>query len=136
METGEGVVYENNNYISFCPYASRFPYEIWTLPKTHGVDFYAKIVKDNITSLAEHLKIILQKLSVVLNDPEYNYLVHTAPNRFPRAGYWATIEEDFHWHIEIFPKLIKMAGFEWGTGFYINPVAPEDAARELREAKV
>lgn len=130
------IVYENDAYISFCPYASRFPYEVWILAKTHALDFHAKSVRDNLPSFAQHLKVVLQKLSLVLSDPEYNYLIHAAPNRFPRSGYWGTIQDDFHWHMELFPKLIRVAGFEWGTGFYINPVAPEVAAQELRDAKV
>lgn len=136
MADGERIVYENDAYISFCPYASRFPYEIWILPKVHAIDFYSYVVKQNLNSLAEHLKVVLAKLATVSNDPEYNYLIHTAPNRFPRFGYWRTIEDDFHWHIELFPRLTTVAGFEWGTGFYINPVSPEMAAKDLREAKI
>lgn len=135
-QSNERIVYENDDYISFCPYASRFPYEVWIIPKIHAIDFYADVVRRNLKSLAEHLKIILQRLSAVLDDPEYNYIVHAAPNRFPRSGYWRTIEDDFHWHMELFPRLTKVAGFEWGTGFYINPVSPEDAAKNLREAKI
>ena len=59
-----------------------------------------------------------------------------APSTSPRPGrpdYWGTISHDYHWHVEIFPRLTKMAGFEWGTGCYINPVSPEDAAEYLRE---
>jgi len=78
----------------------------------------------------------MQKLARVLNNPPYNYLIHTAPNRAPRSGYWQTIDQDFHWHIEIMPHLVRVAGFEWGTGFYINPTPPEEAAQYLREARV
>ncbi|MEW6087868.1 MAG: galactose-1-phosphate uridylyltransferase [bacterium] len=133
---GERIVYENEAYISFCPFASRFPYEIWILPKTHEIDFFAKSVNDSLHLLAEHLKIVLQKLSGVLGDPDYNYIFHNSPNRIPRRDYWHTIKDDYHWHIELLPKLTTIAGFEWGTGFFINPLAPEDAAKELREAKI
>jgi UDPglucose--hexose-1-phosphate uridylyltransferase len=134
-EEKERIVYENDAFVCFCPYAGRFPYEMWILPKTHAVDFYAKSVKNNLKSLAEMLKTVLNKLSNLLGDPEYNYILHAAPNRFPRSGYWKTIDDDFHWHIELFPRLTRVAGFEWGSGFYINPMAPEQAAKELREAK-
>ena len=133
---GERIVYENEAYVSFCPYASRFPYEIWILPKTHEIDFYAKIVKDTLPLLAEMINVVLRKLSEVLGDPDYNYIFHNSPNRIPRRDYWHTIKDDYHWHIELLPKLTTIAGFEWGTGFFINSLAPEDAAKELREAKI
>ena len=133
---GERIIYENDAFISFCPYASRFPFETWIIPKDHSIDFYGQKVKDKVRSLAEMLKVILSKLSKVLNDPEYNYIIHAAPNRFPRGGYWQTIEQDFHWHIELFPRLTRVAGFEWGSGFYINPMSPEEAAKFLKEQKL
>jgi len=64
----------------------------------------------------------------VLNDPPYNYIIHNSP--FPDVD-----RDYYHWHLEILPKLTKMAGFEWGTGFFINPTPPEEAAAYLREAK-
>ncbi len=136
MASGERIVYENDAFVSFCPYASRFPFEIWLLPKDHGIDFFSENVKANARLLADQLKVTMQKLAQALDNPQYNYLIHAAPNRFPRRGYWKTIDEDFHWHIEIMPKLVRVAGFEWGTGFYINPTSPEEAAKYLREAKI
>lgn len=136
MDSGERIVYENKEYVSFCPFASRFPFEIWLLPKKHSPDFCCPTTKKNIPFLAEALKTTMQKLAQTLNNPSYNYLIHTAPNRYPRSGYWQTIDQDFHWHIEITPHLVRVAGFEWGTGFYINPTAPEEAAKYLREARV
>jgi len=135
-EKGERIVYENDAFIAFCPYASRFPFETWILPKQHCIDFYDNRISEKIRSLADILKVTLQKLSKALNDPEYNYIIHTAPNKFPRQGYWQTIEDDFHWHIELLPRLVKTAGFEWGSGFYINPTPPEEAAKFMRESKV
>jgi UDPglucose--hexose-1-phosphate uridylyltransferase len=86
--------------------------------------------------LAQMMRAIFLKLSRVLNDPPYNTIVHTAPFRRPRAGYWHTIDQDFHWHIEVMPRLTRVAGFEWGSGFYINPTPPEEAAKFLREAGI
>jgi len=131
-ESGERIVYENDHFISFCPYASRFPFETWILPKTHQLHFHAS--RENISDLAQAFKATMQKLQVALNRPQYNFTLHTAPNLFPRRGYWYTIHEDYHWHFEIMPRLTRTAGFEWGTGFYINPTAPEVAASYLREA--
>ena len=133
---GERIVYENDSFISFCPYASRFPFETWIMPKDHSVDFHSQVAKEKTRLLADMLKKILTKIDKTLGNPDYNYVVHSAPNRFPRHGYWQTIEQDFHWHIEFFPWLTKVAGFEWGSGFYINPVSPEMAAKYLREASV
>jgi len=133
---GERIVYENDGFFAYCPYASRFPFEIWVLPKDHSIDFYGPKVREKNKSLADMMKVILTKMDKILKDPDYNYVIHAAPNRFPRGGYWQTIEQDFHWHIELFPFLTKVAGFEWGSGFFINPVAPEMAAKFLREEKV
>ena len=133
---GERIVYENDAFIAFCPYASRFPYEQWILPKNHSMNFHSQAVKDKINFLSDMLKVVLNKYNKVLKDPEYNYIIHSAPNLFARSGYWHTIEQDFHWHIELFPRLTKVAGFEWGSGFYINPVSPEQAARFLKEEEV
>jgi UDPglucose--hexose-1-phosphate uridylyltransferase len=72
----------------------------------------------------------------VLNNPPYNMMVHTAPCLVTRPGhpeYWGTIEYDYHWHVELMPRLTKQAGFEWATGFYINPVSPELARAYLLE---
>jgi UDPglucose--hexose-1-phosphate uridylyltransferase len=82
------------------------------------------------------MKQVIGRLKRVLDDPAYNALLHTAPFRGARgskAAHWKTIEEDYHWHIELIPRLTRVAGFEWGSGFYINPTPPEEAARFLRE---
>ena len=131
---GERIVYENEHFVSFCPYWSRFPFEIWLLPKKHELNFYSS--RAHLFEMALALKTTMEKLSQVLNNPQYNYIVHSGPNMFARRGYWQTIQDDYHWHFEIIPRLTKVAGFEWGTGFYINPTPPEDAAKYLREANV
>lgn len=133
-DSGHRIVYENDHFISFCPFASRFPFEIWLLPKNHEPDFYAS--RQHVSDMAMALKMTMEKLQIALNRPQYNYIIHSAPNLFPRRGYWHTIRDDYHWHFEIMPRLTRVAGFEWGTGFYINPTAPEDAAHYLREVAV
>jgi len=129
------IVYENNAFLSFCPFAARFPFEIWTLPKRHHPDFDS-MERDEIFAFADAMKVTLAKLSKALTGPHYNYMLHTGPVRWRRRGYWSTLEHDFHWHIEIIPRLTNTAGFEWGTGFYINPTIPEEAARFLQETHV
>jgi UDPglucose--hexose-1-phosphate uridylyltransferase len=133
-EGGIRLVYENEHFLTFCPFASRFPFEMCLLPKHHEINFHES--RDHLTALAQCLKATMEKLDSVLNHPQYNYVFHSAPNLFPRPGRWQTIHEDYHWHLEIIPRLTKVAGFEWGTGFYINPTSPEDAAKYLREAEV
>lgn len=133
-ETGTRIVYENEHFLCFCPFASRFPFEMCLLPKHHELNFHES--RQNTFALAQCLKASMEKLDSVLNHPQYNYVFHSAPNLFSRRGYWQTIHEDYHWHLEIIPRLTKVAGFEWGTGFYINPTSPEDAAKYLREAEV
>lgn len=128
------IVCENDDFVAFCPHASRFPFETWILPKEHCIDFYDEKVESD--TLAAIMKETLKRLSKAIGEPEYNYVVHAAPNRIPREGYWTTIDRDYHWHIEMFPRLIKTAGFEWGTGFYINPTPPEQAAKFMREIKM
>jgi UDPglucose--hexose-1-phosphate uridylyltransferase len=128
MDSDVRVVCENDQFISLAPFAPRFPFELWLLPKQHGSSF-----ENNQTpvysSLARILKDNLNRLDAVLDHPAYNFMVHTSP-----VG--EESNEHYHWHIEIMPKLTKVAGFEWGTGFYICPTPPEEAARFLREAHV
>jgi UDPglucose--hexose-1-phosphate uridylyltransferase len=131
---GRRVVFENDGFLVFCPFASRFPFELCLLPKRQAADYHS-IDRDEILHLADALKVTLSKLSRGLNKPQYNLIIQTAPSRagHRRSGYWDTIDQDFRWHIEILPRLTQTAGFEWGTGFYINPTPPEECAAYLRE---
>ncbi|MBI2252037.1 MAG: galactose-1-phosphate uridylyltransferase [Armatimonadetes bacterium] len=121
------LVMENQNFVAFEPYASRFPFETWIMPKKHSSD-YSYIEKSEIMDLAEILRDILGRIYKLLNNPPYNYILHTTPLEWDCKHY-------YHWHIEIMPILTKMAGFEWGTGMYINPTVPEQAAQSLREVE-
>ena len=133
LSDGVRIVAEVGGFVILSSFAARFPFELWILPKKHSCDFY-KLEPDEVTKLASALKIALCKLSKSLNDPSYNYVIHTAPfRREDKQGYWKTVDYDYHWHIEIMPRLTHVAGFEWGTGFYINPTPPEDAAKFLKE---
>lgn len=123
------VIAHSDGFIAFAPYASRFPFEVWVLPEEHSCDFYTL---KNTKGLAKIMKTVMGKLSKELDDPPYNYIIHTAPfRRKSSAGYWKTVDYDYHWHIEITPRLTKVAGFELGSGFYINPTPPEEAAKFL-----
>jgi UDPglucose--hexose-1-phosphate uridylyltransferase len=128
------VVLDSSFVTVLCPFASRFPFELCILPKRHACDF-ASLQPDELADLAAAMQQVFSRLKRVLGDPSYNFVLHTAPFRRHRAkvGYWKTIEDDYHWHLECIPRLTRMAGFEWGSGFYINPTPPEEAAHYLRE---
>jgi UDPglucose--hexose-1-phosphate uridylyltransferase len=121
------VVSENQGFISMAPFASRFPFETWILPKTHSPSF-EQMEPFHYPQASQILSDTLRKLNQVLHDPPYNYIIHTSSS-------YEQDRDHYHWHFEIMPKLTKVAGFEWGTGFYINPTPPEEAAAYLREAK-
>ncbi len=138
LESGERIIVSGDRFIAMTPFASRFPFEIFLAPRAHHHSF-AEISDDMIHHLALTLKEVLLRIKGCLNDPPYNFLIHTIPNvkaRPKRSTYWDTIEVDYHWHIELIPRLTRIAGFEWGTGFYINPTAPEEAAKYLREVEL
>ncbi|MCK4385317.1 MAG: DUF4931 domain-containing protein [candidate division Zixibacteria bacterium] len=136
LSTKKRVVTTNPHFVAICPFASRFTHEVWILPKKHSVDF-EQTDEELAGSLAGLLKEILLRLKILLDDPPYNYILHTGPNRtHRRGGAWKTLDEDYHWHIEIMPCYTRIDGFEWGTGFYIDSTTPEKAAEGLRKVKV
>jgi len=135
LKEGTRLVYENAGFVAFCPFASRFPFEVTIYPRRQAA-YYRDIQPDEILLLADVLKTTLLKLGKALNQPQYNFIINTAPQRYPYPGYWTTIDHDFRWHLEILPRLTLIAGFEVGTGFYINPTPPEEAAKYLRELPV
>lgn len=125
MAQGKRLVAQNKDFVAFAPYASRFPFELWIVPLRHSSDFQ-DIQKQEVSSLAEMMKLVLGKHHRLLDNPAYNFILHTGPLKSPKLLH-------FHWYIEIIPKLTKLAGFEQGTGFYINPTPPEEAAQHLRD---
>jgi UDPglucose--hexose-1-phosphate uridylyltransferase len=124
-EGGERLVAEHERWAAICPYAARFPFEIWILPKRHAPYFELSSDQD-LAELAHCLRDALARLNRVLDHPPFNYLIHSHPLDGAETRH-------YHWHIEILPKLVQVAGFEWGSGMFINPVAPEEAARLLRQ---
>jgi UDPglucose--hexose-1-phosphate uridylyltransferase len=135
LTSKDRLILDIDGFIAIAPFASRFPFEVWILPKKHSCDFVTLDMGMRI-DLGRIIKKVLLKLKKGLNDPPYNYILHTAPFRREKVGYWKSIDYDYHWHIEIMPRLTRVAGFEWGTGFYICPLPPEDAAKFLREVDV
>ncbi|MBI2297821.1 MAG: galactose-1-phosphate uridylyltransferase [Armatimonadetes bacterium] len=130
------VVSRTDHFIVLAPYASRFPFELAIYPLRQCHDLPLITAAERL-DFAVVLLDVLGRLKRALDNPPYNYMLFTAPSLTPRPGrpdFWGTIPDDFRWHLEIVPRLQQTAGFEWGTGFYINPVAPEEAAQFLRES--
>lgn len=130
QESSEGtrVVVENPEFLCLAPYAPRFPFEMWILPKRHA-GYFEESQRAQFEFLAPILCEALRRMDAVLARPAYNFILHSSPLHEKTGSF-------YHWHLEIIPKLTQVAGFEWGTGFYINPVSPEDSAKALREAEI
>jgi UDPglucose--hexose-1-phosphate uridylyltransferase len=122
---GRRLIVDRDGFVALAPFAPRFPFETWILPAAHRSAFEESGV-DDLRGLAGVLLEFLGRMNRVLSDPPFNFMLHTAPLRAPALDH-------FHWHLEVIPKLTRVAGFEWGSGFFINPVPPEDAATALRE---
>jgi UDPglucose--hexose-1-phosphate uridylyltransferase len=133
LRFGDRVIIETRHFVAFCPYASKFPFEFWIMPKRHSCAFQDTDTEE-IDDLALIFSASLKKLRTVFDGVSFNYFIHSAPNRMPRKDHWHTLGEDFHWHLEVMPRLLRTTGFEWGSGFYISPTSPEEAAKYLREA--
>ncbi len=127
-QTQARVVSEDEHFLTVAPYAPRFPFETWILPKQHGA-FFEDTAAGAYLHLARALKQLLLRADQLLDRPPYNFFLHTSAMREETGLY-------YHWHIEYMPKLTRMAGFEWGTGFYINATPPEESARALREVEL
>jgi UDPglucose--hexose-1-phosphate uridylyltransferase len=120
------LVSETERFVTLCPFAPRFPFETWILPKIHGACF-ERCSDDDYAEFARCLREILMTLHRSLKQVPFNYLIHSAPLA-------ASTHRYYHWHMELLPRLAQAAGFEWGSGSFMNPVSPEDAANILRGA--
>lgn len=119
------MVEESRYFVAFCPYASRAPFETWILPKSHA-SHYWQITEENLRDLSRIFGSVLRRLDRALEKPSANFMLNSSPLQEPESP-------AFHWHIEIAPATQRLGGFEWGSGYFINPTAPEEAARFLRE---
>jgi UDPglucose--hexose-1-phosphate uridylyltransferase len=124
LASGRRLVLQNEHFVAFTPFASRFPFEVCIMPKRCAAHFVDE-PPERLQAFATTLQQVLQRLYRVLNDPPYNYMIYTAPINGGQ-------EPRFHWHVILSPRLSIPAGFEMGTGIYINITAPEDAAQYLR----
>jgi UDPglucose--hexose-1-phosphate uridylyltransferase len=128
VEENTRLILETDHLVAISPYAPRFPFETWIVPKQHHSHFEDADI-GTIQSVGSAMRTVIRKIEKVLEQPAFNFMVHSAPIQDAPTHY-------YHWHIEIIPKLTRVAGFEWGTGFYINPTPPEEATRYLRDARV
>ncbi|MFZ5764327.1 MAG: galactose-1-phosphate uridylyltransferase [Thermodesulfobacteriota bacterium] len=128
IKTEERVVCQNDHFLTITPYAPRSPFEMWILPRRHASSYIAQD-HDSFQALAAIFSESMKRLNICIPNVPYNFVLHSAPLRSEPLDH-------YHWHFEIMPKLTQIAGFEWGSGFYINPTPPEDAARFLKEVKV
>ncbi|MBX3413175.1 MAG: galactose-1-phosphate uridylyltransferase [Pirellulales bacterium] len=127
LAAGARIVADHDGFTAIAAFASRLPWETWVLPRRHAGDF-DRLSDDELARLAVALHDTLAALEAVLEPVAYNLVLHTAP-------FDTSCAEHYHWHIEIIPRVTKTAGFEWGSGCYVNPLAPEVAAARLRDTR-
>lgn len=128
LQEGSRIVLATDQFVVFNPFASRFTYETWIVPRWQSSQFESTPDRA-LDQMAFVLRTVLRKLEVALADPPWNYVLHTAPFAEPELPH-------FRWHIEIYPRLTRAAGFEWGAGCFLNEVLPEQAAARLRATNV
>jgi UDPglucose--hexose-1-phosphate uridylyltransferase len=126
INASKRLVLSSERFVALCPFAPRFAYETWILPRRHA-EAFEQTSDEELADLASVLKGFIGKLSRALDDPPFNYLIQSL---------CCQSDSRYHWRIEILPQVSRAAGFEWGTGMHINSVAPEQAARLLRETAV
>ena len=128
LEAGDRIVLESEHFVTFIPYAALSPFHMWIFPRRHCSSFDT-IDDREIADLAYNLKTVLAKLYYGLNNPDYNYTIRSIPMKEQETVY-------FHWYIAIIPRVSRAAGFELGSGMYINTALPEESAQYLRTVKI
>lgn len=120
------LVYQDASTVCFAPWASRSPFELWVVPRHHEADF-GRATDEQVEGASDALQGVLRALSV-LDHPPYNLVLHTAPAK-------ERVDETYHWHWELHPRLREIAGLELGAGLPVNPVSPEEAVQQLRRGE-
>jgi UDPglucose--hexose-1-phosphate uridylyltransferase len=119
------IVAETEHFSAFIPFAAFSPFHLWIVPRRHAAS-YLEATPDELHELAGLLRDMLRRIYFALNDPDYNYVIRTAPQCEHTARH-------LHWYVAIVPRVTQTAGFELGTGMFINTALPEESARFLRE---
>jgi UDPglucose--hexose-1-phosphate uridylyltransferase len=119
------IICDHEEILAIAPFASRVPFETWLMPRAHGPRF-EEAADRTLQDLAVAIRSVLSGIDWALERPAYNLVLHSAPLT-------GAVDRAFHWHVEILPRVTRYSGLEWGSGMHRNPVAPEEAARVLRE---
>jgi UDPglucose--hexose-1-phosphate uridylyltransferase len=127
LSDGARIVMETQHHVAFVPFAALSPFHIWVFPRRHNAAF-RDIADNEVADLAQMLKGLLGKLYVGLEDPDFNYTIRSAPGESKKVKY-------LHWYLTVVPRVTKMAGFEIGSGMFINTALPEQSAAFLRAQK-
>jgi len=127
-QDGKRIVVETDSFLAFIPFAALSPFHLWIFPKRHATCF-SQISEAELKDLSRLLKDILSRIYIGLSNPDYNYVIRSCPIKEKLIPY-------FHWYLSIIPRVTRVAGFELGSGIYINTALPEDSARFLREVKL
>jgi UDPglucose--hexose-1-phosphate uridylyltransferase len=128
LKKGERIVVSNEHFVAFVLYAALSPFHIWLLPREHSVSF-SYIQPQTLEALAQILHKLLARLYFGLHDPSYNLIIHSSPIKEISNNY-------MHWYVSLVPRVSHVAGFEMGSGIFINPSLPEESAEFLREVKI
>ena len=128
LKSGKRIVMDTEKFVAFHPFASQRPFETWILPKKHQASF-GSVSDEDLGNLSHVLRINLVKLYRGLNDPDFNYVIDTAPVGDENEPYYM-------WHMRIIPRLTEVAGFEIGSGIYINTAVPEETAQFMRDLDI
>lgn len=139
MNTGQRIVEVRGDFVALCPFATRAPYETWIVPRTHdsGFERFALSHPGSIRDLGALLRRTLQRIRTITES--FHLVLHSSPNTTHGStslGYWKTLDDDYHWHIEILPILAAKAKSYTFKEVYYSPVSPETAARRLSEAQI
>jgi UDPglucose--hexose-1-phosphate uridylyltransferase len=128
LKEGSRIIVESTHFVSFIPYASLSPFHMWIYPRRH-THCFTQITDEESEDFAFVLRTTLAKLYHGLNDPDYNYVIRSLPRFYKKIDY-------AHWYLSIVPRITRVAGFELGSGMYINTALPEESAQFLRDVKV
>lgn len=128
MDSGERIIFETDHFVVFVPYAAYSPFSMWVFPKRHTSSF-CDVTPAELNDLSVVLRKSLRKLYFGVNDPDYNYIIRSSPKGYDNSPF-------FHWYLTIVPRLTRTAGFELGSGMFINPSIPEENAVYLRSVEV
>jgi UDPglucose--hexose-1-phosphate uridylyltransferase len=122
------IVSQSEHFSAFIPYAAFSPFHLWIVPRHHRASFLGTSAEE-LQDLSHILREVLRKIYFGLNDPDFNYIIRSAPEHEHRPAY-------LHWYVSVIPRVTRTAGFELGSGMFINTTLPEESARFLREVMV